>query len=142
MWFDLWLNRKAASRQRQARRTRARCPSGRTPRAMLSLERLEDRSIPSVGPLPITGGVLVPNPLGGPDVHLNFPGPADSTVPGHGGVPSTITDFNGFIGDAQVTGTGTDNNGNSLLWRTDVRFMQGVYLGVDGNLHTGTFAEV
>jgi hypothetical protein len=106
------------------------------------LERLEDRSLPSVAPLPIPEGVLVPNPFGGPDAHVNFPGPADSTTPGHGGVPSTITDFNGFIGDAQVTGSGADGQGNPLLWRTDVRFMKGVYQGVDGNLHYGTFAEV
>jgi len=84
----------------------------------------------------------VPNRFGGPDGHLNLPGPADSTVPGVGGVPSTITDFNGFIGVAQVTSTGTDNHGNPLLWRTDVRFMTGLYRGVDGNLHKGTFAEV
>jgi len=109
----------------------------------LVLEQLEDRLCPSAAaPLPIPGGVLVPNPFGGPDVHLNFPGPANSTVPGHGGEPSTITNFNGFTGDTQVTSTGTDNNGNPLLWRSDVRFMQGTYQGVDGNLHHGTFAEI
>jgi hypothetical protein len=108
----------------------------------LSLELLEDRCLLDAAPLPIPGGVLIPNPFGGPDVHLNFPGPADSTVPGHGGVPSTITDFNGFVGVAQVTSTGSNGQGNPLLWRSDVRFMQGVYQGVDGNLHRGTFAEI
>jgi hypothetical protein len=84
----------------------------------------------------------VPNPFGGPDVHLNPPGPADSTVPGLGGEPSTITNFNGFVGVAEVEGTGTDGGGNALLWRSDVRFMKGVYQGIDGNIHQGTFAEV
>lgn len=134
-----WLNFLKPAARRRAR-PRSPCPSAARPR--LSLEHLEDRCLPSVAPLPIPGGVRVPNSLGGPDVHLNTPGPADSVVPGRGGVPATITDFNGFVGVAQVTGTGTDNRGNALLWRTDVRFMQGTYRGVDGNLHQGTFAEV
>jgi hypothetical protein len=108
----------------------------------LSLELLEDRCLLDAAPLPIPGGRFVPNPFGGPDVHLNVPGPADSTVPGVGGDPGTITDFNGFSGVAEVEGTGTDGDGNPLLWRADVRFMQGVYRGVDGDLHRGTFAEV
>jgi hypothetical protein len=78
--------------------------------------------------------------LGGPDVHFHLPGPADSTIPGVGGDPSSITDFNGFIGGAHVQGTGTDGHGTSLLWDADLRFMQGVYRGVDGQVHTGTFA--
>ena len=109
----------------------------------LAVEALEDRSVPSVvGALPITGGVLVPNPLGGPDVHLNFPGPVTSAMPGQGGEPSTITDFNGLIGVVRVQGTGMDGSGNSLLWDADLRFMRGLYQGVDGNLHTSTFALI
>jgi hypothetical protein len=84
----------------------------------------------------------VPNPFGGPDVHFRLPGPADSTHPRLGGEPSTITDFNGFIGGAHVQGTGTDNSGNTLLWDTDLRFMKGVYRGEDGQLHRGTFAFI
>jgi len=129
MWSDSWPSFFKPAARRRAR-----------PR--LSLERLDERCLPSVAPLPIPGGVLVPNRFGGPDVHLNTPGPADSAVPGRGGVPGTITDFNGFVGVAQVTGAGTDNAGNALLWRADVRFMQGLYRGVDGDLHRGTFAEV
>ena len=109
----------------------------------LAVEALEDRSVPSVvGALPITGGVLVPNPLGGPDVHLNFPGPVTSAMPGQGGEPSTITDFNGFIGVVHVQGTGTDNSGNTLFWDSDIRFMDGVFQGTDGQIHSGTFAFV
>jgi hypothetical protein len=109
----------------------------------LSVELLEDRSLPSVAPLPIPGGVLDPNPFGGPAVHFHLPGPADSATPDKiGGDPSSIDDFNGFVGVAHVQGTGMDNNGNPLLWDVDIRFMQGVYQGVDGNLHRGTFAFV
>jgi hypothetical protein len=93
-------------------------------------------------PLPIPGGTPVPNTLGGPDVHQNFNGPADSTVPGFGGELNSITDFKGFIGSARVQGTGTDNRGNTLLWDADLRAMQGEYQGKDGRLHHGTFTQV
>jgi hypothetical protein len=108
----------------------------------LSLEPLEDRSQPSAAPVPIPGGVFIPNPFGGPDVHVNLPGPLDSTVPGVGGEPSSITDFNGFVGVAKIDGTGTDASGHSLLWEVDLRFMKGVYRGADGRFHEGAFAFV
>jgi hypothetical protein len=120
-------------------------PGRRPARRALSLELLEDRSVPSVSPLPIPGGVGVPNPFGGPDVHVNVVGPADSTVTTPlptGGEPCSITDFIGSIGVARVNGTGTDGGGHPLLWDVDMRFMQGVYQGADGNLHTGTFAFI
>ena len=140
MWFHSWLDslKSVSARWRGPWvRTRSRCRC--SARHKLSLELLEDRSLPTVAPLPISGG-LIPNPFGGPDVHQNLPGPADSTVPGVGGEPSTITDFNGFVGVAHVQGTGTDGHGHTLLWDADLRFMQGDYRGVDGHLHKGTFA--
>jgi hypothetical protein len=72
-----------------------------------------------------------------------LPGPVDSSTPNKsGGDPSTITDFNGFVGVAHVQGTGTDGSGNALFWDVDLRFMKGVYQGVDGNIHQATFAFV
>lgn len=60
--------------------------------------------------------------------------------------PSTIGDFNGFVGVADVRGTGTatnpDGSTETLLFDTDMRFMSGVYIGQDGAVHTGTFGEV
>jgi hypothetical protein len=108
----------------------------------LSLERLEDRSLLSVAPLPIPAGI--PNPTGGPILHLNLPGPADTppASPHVGHDPSTITDFNGVIGVAHVQGTGTDGDGNTLFWDVDLRFMKGIYKGVDGQAHFGTFTFV
>jgi hypothetical protein len=115
----------------------------------LSLERLEDRSLPSGTPIPIPGLLFnppaPPNPFGGPPIHFDLPGPADNTtpsIPTVGGEPSTITDFNGFIGVAHVQSTGTDNAGNSLFWDADLRFMDGVFRGDDGRTHQGTFAFV
>jgi hypothetical protein len=70
-------------------------------------------------------------------------GPADSLNPNKvGGDPSSIYDFNGFVGEVRVGGTGTDNSGNTLLWEVDLRFMDGVYQGVDGQIHHGAFALV
>jgi hypothetical protein len=105
----------------------------------LSLELLEDRNLLSAAPLPIPGGG--PNPNGGPFIHHNLPGPADAP-PRNGNDPSQITNFNGFVGVAFVSGTGKDRDGNPLLWEVDNRFMQGVYQGEDGQLHQGTFAFV
>jgi hypothetical protein len=117
----------------------------------LFLERLEDRSLPSVGLLPIPGNALpnvLPNPIPfaqklppptmayGP-FHFMLPGPAD-----HGHEPSLITDFNGFIGVAMFNGTGTDAAGNAHTFSGDMRFMKGEYVGVDGQNHRGVFAFI
>ena len=142
MRFYPWADRvKFASPLLPPPWARTRCACGRSAPARLFLEALEDRSVPSVSPIPISGSF---NPgLGGPDIHFQLPGPADNTNTGRvGGEPSTITNFNGFIGVAHVQGTGTDGHGNSLLWDADLRFMQGDYRGVDGRLHNGTFAFV
>jgi len=60
--------------------------------------------------------------------------------------PSSITDFNGFVGVADVQGTGIatnpDKSTETLVFDTDMRFMSGVYVGVDGAVHKGTFAFV
>ena len=63
-----------------------------------------------------------------------------------GSEPASITDFTGFVGAAIVDGTGIgrDASGNkeSLLFDTDMRFMEGTFRGTDGLLHEGTFAFV
>ncbi len=84
---------------------------------------------------------LTPNPIPIPFVrfgstfHFVLPGPADQ---GH--EPSLITDFNGFIGVAQGGGKATDSSGNTFA--TDMRFMKGVYIDVDGNNQQGAFAFI
>ena len=81
-------------------------------------------------PPPIPGGI---QPFGpGTEVFHVF-------LPGRGNEPSTITDFHGFVGLAQVTGHGTANPGNRrLFFDNDIRFMKGHYVGVDGRQHNGT----
>jgi hypothetical protein len=82
---------------------------------------------------------LTPNPIPIPFVrfghtfHFVLPGPADQ---GH--EPSTITDFNGFIGVANGTGNATDGSGNTF--GCDMRFMKGEYIDVSGKHHQGAFA--
>jgi hypothetical protein len=60
---------------------------------------------------------------------------------------SSIFDFHGAIGAAIVDGTGTGTNTDtgvttSLNFDTDMRFMQGVYIGLDGEKHQGTFSLI
>jgi hypothetical protein len=60
--------------------------------------------------------------------------------------PSTITDFNGFVGICDVRGAGTSTNPDgsteTLLFDTDMRFMVGEYVGADRRMHHGTFGFV
>src|SRR5229473_5981113 len=68
-------------------------------------------------------------------------------LPAPGFEPSTITDFNGMVGVANVGGMGTqtDTNTNTskrLAFDVDVRFMRGVYVGEDGRVHRNAFAFV
>ena len=60
--------------------------------------------------------------------------------------PSAITDFHGHVGAAVVDGTGTwevtGQAPETLLFDTDMRFMQGTFRGTDGRGHKGTFAFV
>jgi hypothetical protein len=89
---------------------------------------------PSSEPSPIPGGI---QPFGpGTEVfHLFLPEP--------GNEPSTITDFNGFLGVARITGYGTATDGagqtRRLFYDADMRFMKGLYVGKDGRHRQGTF---
>jgi len=89
---------------------------------------------PDATPRPIPGGLDV----GGQVFHvIGF---------GEGQEPSTITDFVGAVGvcDVQGTGTATNPDGTTerLLFDTDMRFMQGRYVALDGAVHRGTFGFV
>jgi hypothetical protein len=157
MWLESVLNHlKTASALGQNRRPgpsgRRRCPAVRPP----TVKRLEDRYLLTAGgvtpslvklgdatPLPIQLPLsLAGSPFGGPDIYQNFQGPADGQPGFFGNEPNQITNFIGVYAGARVQGTGTDNNGNALLWDADLRLMQGVYQGRDGGLHVSTFVEV
>src|SRR5207247_6081128 len=59
---------------------------------------------------------------------------------------SSITDFNGFVGVADVQGSGTatnpDGSTETLLFDTDMRFMTGTYVGKDGHIYRGALGFV
>ena len=98
---------------------------------------LADHKVTGVAPQPIPGGV---SPFG-IFIH-HFP-----PIAGIVNEPSQITDFNGFVGICRVRGqgTGTDTVTGAptrLNFQVDNGFMDGVYIGVDGEHHRGTFAFV
>ena len=101
----------------------------------------------SPAPVPIPGGFNARQAFGPrfPDrfFHLFLPGP--------GAEPSTIFNFRGKVAILNIHGTGTRTELNpdtgvpirsttNLPFATDVRFMQGTYVGIDGEEHRGTFA--
>ena len=120
---------------------------------------LSRRQVFVAGATGAAAATLFSSPLWVPGlVHAAAPVPADPrpiplTLPfgpfhvqliGPGQEPSTITDFNGFVGvaDVQGTGTGTGPGAGTLLFDTDMRFMTGEYVGVDGKHYQSTFGFV
>lgn len=91
-------------------------------------------------PVPIPGGTPV---LGGA-FHVFGPGPIDPID----AEPSSITDFNGFLGIAFISGMVTRTNTKTgevatlPFLESDMRFMKGAFRGMDGNIHNGAFAFV
>jgi hypothetical protein len=87
----------------------------------------------------IPGGTTLPHPpfLAPPNnfFHFFFPGAGD---------PSTITDFDGMVGVADVGFNGGTSvlDGQRLVWKADVRFMKGTYVGTEGDTRTGAFAFI
>jgi len=93
-----------------------------------------------VEPRPIAGGnqfLFPPNPT---VFHINPPIPGVEL--------SAITDFNGSIGATELQGLWTQVSGpgptpsGTLNWDADMRFMAGIYIGIDNKPHQGTFGFV
>ena len=90
-------------------------------------------------PRPIPGGTQLALLVGGSSTevfHFFFPA--------LGVENSTITDFKGLIAAARILGKGTGQGGRlsgptTLFFDADFRVMQGLYVGVDGKHHHGTF---
>jgi hypothetical protein len=102
-------------------------------------------------PVPIPH-INMPPPGG---AHFYFPGPVDGSAAAtdpsgahpEGRDPSVIFNFKGFVGvaDLDLTGTGTDlQTGASTpyTFHTDMRFMDGVFVGTDLIARRGAFAFV
>jgi hypothetical protein len=88
-------------------------------------------------PRPIPGGLslttftFVPT---GADLHF--------FSPGIGFEMSTITDFNGVVGGSQTRGTAQGSDGSSYSFDCDMRFMRGVYVGLDRRVHNASFGFI
>jgi hypothetical protein len=91
-------------------------------------------------PVPIPGGTPV---LGG-GFHVFGPAAFDPVD----AEPATITNFNGFLGLAYITGmvTQTDTSTGEVqrlpFVDSDMRFMTGNFRGADGRVQQGAFALV
>lgn len=79
-------------------------------------------------PIPIPYGTMVGGKL------FHFLPPADNLD------QSSIYDFMGVTGVAELSGPGAGTDGDNF--GSDNRFMQGVYRGADGKRHHGTFAFI
>jgi hypothetical protein len=87
-------------------------------------------------PRPIPGGFgedfsLVPSD---PFIHV--------LPPGIGFEMSTITDFNGVVAAAETRGTAHGSDGTVYDFDADMRFMRGVYMGLDGRRRNAAFGFV
>jgi hypothetical protein len=103
-----------------------------TPETVLARERR------NTAPRPSTNAITLTGPNGPVTFHFTFFGAGID--------PTSITDFKGVVGVADVQGTGTatnpDGSTETLLFDTDMRFMSGVYFGMDGAVHKGAFGFV
>jgi hypothetical protein len=108
----------------------------------LAKESPSSSPIPSFAPVPIPGGTPALNGF------YHFFGPASGTGDPPDAEPSTITNLNGFVGIAAISGMVTRTNtktGERLrlpFLDSDMRFMKGEFRGTDGNIHEATFAFV
>lgn len=111
----------------------------------------QEEGLPGVCDFPVP----IPHINTPPGAHFYFAGPVDgsavATDPSgahpEGRDPSVIFNFKGFIGqaDLSLSGTGTDlTTGESAAYtfHTDMRFMHGVFVGTDEIERRGSFAFV
>ncbi len=90
---------------------------------------------PSFEPKPIPGGLagdFSPVPSD-PLVHVFFPQVGNEL--------STIGDFKGVVGAAEIQGTASDGS-TTYGFDVDMRFFKGRYITVDGVLHDAAFAFI
>src|SRR5438874_6422605 len=92
------------------------------------------------GPVPVPGCL----DIGGEHFHVCAPMAGDRANQD----PSTITDFDGFVGLAFISGMVTETNVKTGVSRrlpfltSDMRFMQGFYRNGKGRVRAGTFALI
>jgi len=137
--------RSLVSRRQFARTT----AGGAAVRVALGSEASEEQAAHSINypwtfaPVPIPSGT----PTLGGFYHVFGPGPAAGSDP-IDAEPATITNFNGFVGLAYLSGNVTQTNTVTGARHrypfidSDMRFMTGTFRGTDGNEHQAAFALV
>jgi hypothetical protein len=90
--------------------------------------------LPSLAVADDAGSQVAPRPIPNGDFGTHH------FLPGRGKEVTTITDFHGFVGIGQLTGTGTATGfPQKLNFSVDNRFLAGEFVGVDGRHHRGAF---
>lgn len=125
----------------------------RIPAKVWADDRGDDEGLRGLCDFPVPIPHINTPPPGG--AHLYFPGPVSgaatptdpSGVHPEGRDPSVISNFKGFIGqaDLNLTGTGTDLQTQMSApyhFHTDMRFMHGVFVGTDLVERKASFAFV
>ena len=89
----------------------------------------------------------IPHISSPPGAHFFFPGPVEGVSANVGHDPSIITDFSGVIAQADLnfSGTGTKlDSGASAPYdfHCDMRFMSGVFVGLDNEQHPGNIGFI
>jgi len=74
--------------------------------------------------------------------HIFAPGPRAQGLMGLQVEPSSITDFQGTVALAYLSGTATDGGGQHYDLAVDLRIMSGDYVAMDGSTRTGAFAFI
>jgi hypothetical protein len=101
------------------------------------LDQRSALALGSSGPRPIPGGF---------NKSLTMAVPKHAFIhvlpPGIGSEMSTITNFNGVVGGSEIRGRAHGSDGTSYDFDTDMRFMQGTYVGLDGRMRHGSFGFV
>jgi hypothetical protein len=97
----------------------------------------DDDNVKNVLPKPIPGGV---SPLG-IFIH-HFPVIPTATPLQNLTEPSQISDFKGLVGLNRIRGGGRGKGFPKLAFQADLGFMKGLYIGVDGKRHHGTFCFI
>lgn len=96
--------------------------------------------------LVFASAVAAPRPIpGGFDANFNIVSEGafiHVLPPSVGFEMSTITDFNGVIGASETQGSAQGSDGSAYDFDCDMRFMRGVYVGLDGRKHNASFGFI
>jgi hypothetical protein len=96
----------------------------------------QGRALVAGAPKPIPGGYSASfKPVtSNPAIHV--------FQPALGAELNTIGDFNGFVAATEIQGKATGSDGTSYSFDCDMRFMQGSFVALDGQLRQSTFGFI